>query len=161
MKKLIMLAWLTMTATVQAGSCWKSFVNIQKASGRKTPDVHLAKYMCVYFNDPDMLERAIAISFLESSWRNVVSDSGKDFGLFQFSQDTIENMGLDRNYLMSNLFYQFHSFNRLMKQKLELCRHREVPEACWLSTTPEFHEPYAAKYKKIQAVIQHHMRRNR
>lgn len=131
---------------------------IQKEVRKKPINYKLAKYACLYFKDQDMLERAISISYLESTWSNVISKNGQDFGVFQFSADTIADLGLDKNYLMLNLFYQFHSFSRFMELKLHYCYKRKVPEACWHSVTPKFHKPYAKKYRAIHKIVTKHMK---
>lgn len=158
MKAIITAVLLTTAGTTQASSCWKRFVAIQKEVGKKPINYKLAKHMCVYFKDQAMLERAISISYLESTWRNVVSQYGEDYGVFQFSEDTIADLGLDKNYLMLSLFYQFHTFNRFMERKLHYCYKRKVPEACWHSVTPKFHKPYARKYKAIHTIVTKHMK---
>lgn len=153
MKKLIMAVCLTIVGTAQASTCWKKINRIQQTTGKQKTNSELSKYLCVYFTDIQMMKRAIAISYLESTWRNIKSKSGDDFGVFQFHTQTIKDMGLDSRYLMLNLFYQFETFERFMKHKLAMCKHKAVPEACWYSATPHRHNKYAKKYTAIMQII--------
>lgn len=153
MKKLIMVAFLITVSTAQASTCWKKVNRIQQMVGKQKTNNKLSKYLCVYFTDTQMMKRAIAISYLESTWSNIKSKSGDDYGLFQFHTQTITDMGLDSRYLMLNLFYQFDTFERFMKHKLDMCKHKAIPEACWYSATPNKHNEYAKKYTAIMQII--------
>ena len=158
MTKLFLLGCLIMSPAIQASPCWSKHVAVQQRLGKRNPDTELAKYMCVWFRDPAMLKRAITIAYLESSFVNVVgtaSRTGKDFGLFQIHTDTAAQYGLDTSYLMENVFYQFHSFNRIMTDKLKLCHKRKVPEACWHSKTLKHYERYKKNYLKVFSVVNH------
>lgn len=151
MKTLLLLLILASTP-IMAQPCWQKTVSAMKAVSN-TPNPHLAKYMCVWFSDPATLERALVIGKLESDYRNIISSSGKDFGVFQFSAGTVNNYKLDARYLMKNLFYQFDTFEMLMSIKLKECEHKPVPEACWYSKTPELYDRYMKSYLKARDKI--------
>jgi len=147
MKLIFLLALATTTSTIQAEPCYKRTMRVMKAVST-TPNLSLAKHMCVWFADPVWLRRAVLIAKIESDFRNIKSLDGKDLGVFQVHKDTIKAYGLDKRYLMSNLFYQFDTLERIMKDKLTLCKDRQVPEACWHSTTNKHHDRYSKLYLK-------------
>lgn len=154
MKKIIMCLLLlaTMSTTVQAEPCYKKLNRIQVKLGYPTT-IQFNKYLCVYFRDQIWIERAMIIVALESGYRNITSDSGDDHTYFQFHKDTIKNYGLDAEYLQHNLFYQFHSFERIMKDKLEQCAKMSVPEACWHSKTKHHYLRYKKNYLRVRSVV--------
>lgn len=123
-----------------------------------SPNKPWGKYLCVYFKDKQTIERAVIIAKLESDYQNIISKKGDDFGVFQFHTDTINSYGLDKNYLMTNRFYQFHSFERIMKDKLAQCKSREIPEACWHSATDKHYDRYSGKYKQIRTTVQKYLK---
>ncbi len=149
----LLLASVITTDTGMANTCWKKVSQAQRILTEGSPDDKLSKYLCVYFKNPLTIRRAVIIMKLESDFKNVVSATNDDFGYFQFHVDTIKAYGLDKNYLIENLFYQFHSFERIMKDKLMICADKEVPEACWHSATPKHYTRYSNKYKEVSMAI--------
>ena len=145
--RLFLLASVITTDTGTANTCWKQVSDAQRKVTAGSPDDKLSKYLCVYFKNPLTIKRAVVIMKLETDFKNVIS--GDDYGFFQFHQATIDHYGLDKNYLMENWFYQFHSFERIMKDKIAMCSTREVPEACWHSATPQHYSRYKEKYKQV------------
>ena len=151
MKLIFLLACLTITSTIQADTCYKKTARTMTAMNSPR-NAALAKYMCVWFADPVWLRRAVLIAKIESDFRNIASKSGDDLGIFQVHKDTIKAYGLDKRYLMLNWFYQFETFERVMKDKLALCKDRTVPEAGWHSTTDKHYDRYSKLYLKYGAV---------
>lgn len=150
----MILLWLLVTYSLptMADTCWNRVYNAMSYTSG-TPNKVLAKYMCVGIEDPAMLERAVIIAKLESDFQNVISAGGDDFTHFQFHIDTIKSYGLDKRYLMLNMFYQFDSFTRIMNDKLQACKLRAVPEACWHSATDKHYQRYSKKYLEIQKKV--------
>jgi hypothetical protein len=151
MKQIFLLACLIITSTTQAESCYKKTMKTMKRMST-TPNVGLAKYMCVWFTDPVWLKRAVIIGKIESDFRNITSPNGEDFGVFQVHDQTVKDYGLDKRYLMGNLFYQFDTFERVMKDKLKICKNKQVPEACWHSTTAKHYDRYSKLYTKYSLI---------
>lgn len=152
MRYITLVLTMLLSGNTMATTCWERINDYQKAIGKVKPNTKLSKYMCVGFKDPVVLERAVIIATLESSFENINSTSKDDIGVFQVHVDTIADYKLDPQYLETNLFYQFHVFRRVMKDKLRMCHDYYTPEACWHSKTKHHHIRYARKYRLYRKI---------
>lgn len=103
----------------------------------------------------------VAIAFVESTLRQVVSAEGTDVGLFQFATFETARLGIDEERLLVDVNYAFAQFRKLMREKKSLCetKYPETWFACWHSATPERHYAYAKKVERYAALLKQHAER--
>ena len=97
---------------------------------------------------------SLAIAWVESSYRNVVSDDGQDLGYFQINRHTATIYGMDQTLLMQNIIYQAAGHFIILQDKLKHCAHlKQDAFSCYHSTTPKHRIPYAERVKKAYKQI--------
>jgi hypothetical protein len=97
---------------------------------------------------------SLAIAFVESSWRNIVSREGYDFGYYQIHAHTARIYGLHIPTLMSNIEYQTAAHIVILLDKMKHCSYLgEESWSCYHSVTPKHRHRYVKRVKKVYKIL--------
>jgi len=96
------------------------------------------------------IKRSIAIAFAESSFQNIISEDGTDYGYFQINKWTGQHFGIDMKRLMRDTWYQVGWHLTILDSKMHDCKHLGKDAwSCYHSKTPMFRTIYAARVNEI------------
>ena len=147
----LLLSVILNTQTM-ASTCVNTTFDAMKAVSR-TPNRELAEYICEGLPERQDRIRAVTIAKLESDFQNVISKSGDDWGYFQVHVGTGRIYGLNMQQLLDDPSLQVAVFSTIMQDKLDQCKHKGLPEACWHSKTPSHYNRYSKNYRRIEAIV--------